>query len=110
MSRLTAKQRQENEEIKQEFLDYAESQRIQKLKAKRHAAGVKGHLTRRRNMELRKELGLTSDIDKPDNELSLKELMRKYPQALDTPPNEPNPRNPPKSKQNSTLKTPVTYP
>lgn len=85
MPRLTAKQRQENEEIKQEFLDYAENQRIQKLKAKRYAAGVKGHLTRRRNMELRKELELTSDIDKPDNELTLNELVRKYPKSLDTP-------------------------
>ena len=85
MPRLTAKQRQENEEINQEFLDYMEKLRIQKLKAKRHAAGVKGHQTRARNKLAKLGVVRPVDPDRPDSVLTLVELIAKYPKSLDTP-------------------------
>ena len=84
MSRLSPKQIQENEEIKQEFLDYMEKLRVQKLKAKRYVSGVKGWETRRINKLMRLEqdkpkllekLGVSDIPGRRDATAVRKELM-----------------------------------
>ena len=70
----TVEQREEDLEAALYFLGFVASYRLQKLKAKRYAAGVKGWETRRKNKLIRLKHRLLSDLEHPDCELTLRVL------------------------------------